>query len=67
MPGTLPNTSAPFGSNKRDIIEAADVPRQAQLQRLAQVASLSPSLLAASSTRMAPDPLDIGAGDLPDR
>ena len=37
MPGTLPKINAPFGVEQRDKIQAADVPRQAQLQRPAQV------------------------------
>ena len=43
-----------FRIDQRDEIQAADIPRQTQLQRLAQVGLAPVDALAASSTRIAP-------------
>ena len=64
MPGTFPNTRAPFGIDQRDKIQAAEVPRQAQLQRLAELRLAVAFAFGRLVDEDRADPLDVGAGHL---
>ena len=67
MPGTLPKTNAPSRPIKRDEIQAADIPGQAQLQRLAQFRLAVAFALGRLVDQDRADPLNIRRWRLADR
>ena len=64
MTGTFPKINWPFGSNQRDKIEAADIPRQAQLQRPAQISLAVADALGRLVDKNCADLVNIRAGHL---